>query len=133
MQSPQSKDNLARRADRRILKESGACTAEGALLEKSGNTRDDGVRKRISFEIRGRALPSPVAPAMIGCPAQTATPRVIVKAKGVAASPAKRCSKNQRRKDQEVGPGSDISVCDYISKSNNKAPRPSVPCNKWYR
>ena len=34
-------------------------------------------------------------------PVQTATQRVIVKAKGVAASPARRCSKNQRRKGQE--------------------------------
>ena len=125
-----------------VLKESGASTAEGALLEKSGNMRDDGVRKRIPFEIRVGALARPVAPAIIGCPevgpdsvdpVQTATPRVIVKAKGVAASPARRCSKNQRMKGQKVGPGSDISVCDYISKSNNEASRPSVACTKWDR
>ena len=66
-------------------------------------------------------------------PVQTATPRIIVKAKGVAESPARRCSKNQRRKGQEVGPGSDVSVCDYISKSNNEAPGPSVACTEWYR
>ena len=100
-------------------KESGASTAEGALLEKSGNTRDDGVWKRITFEVRDGALARPGAPAMIWCAevgpdsvsqVQTATSRIIVKAKGVAASPARRCSKNQRKKGQEVGPRSDISV-----------------------
>ena len=76
---------------------------------------------------------------MIGCPEigpdtvdrfQTATPRVIVKAKGVAASPTRRCSENQRRKGQEVGPRSDVTVGDDISKSNKKATRPSVACTK---
>ena len=139
VQSPQIRNNLTRKTDRRVLKESGTCTAKGALLEESGNTRDDGVRKRISFKIRDGVLAGPTSPAMVGCPeigpdtvdpAQTATSRVNVKAKGVAASSTRRCSENQRRKGQEVGPRSDVTVGDDINKSNNKATRPSVASTK---
>ena len=84
-----------------VLKESGARTAEGTLLEKSGDTSDDGVRKRIPFVVRDRALARPDASAIIRCPevgpnsvdpVQTATSRIVAQTKGVAAAPARRHS-----------------------------------------
>ena len=76
---------------------------------------------------------------MIGCPevgpdsvdpVQATTPCVVVETKGVAASPARRSSKNQRQEGEEVGPGSNVSVSDYVSKGNSKASRPGVACTR---
>ena len=130
-------DHLARGADRRVLKDSGASPAEGTLLDKSGNARYDWVWKRIQVDVRVGIFSRPAALAMIGCPevgpdsvdpVQAKALSVVVKTEGVAATPQRRSSKHQSRDGEEVRPGSNISVSDYISKGNNEAPRPGVAC-----
>ena len=135
VQSTQRRDHLARGADRRVLKESGASPSEGTLLDESGNARYDSVGKRIHVDVPGRdpyeacrACPwsgvQKSGPDSVD-PVQATTPCVVVETKGVAATPARPSSKTVTvRSVQDLTSVLAVTSARAIIRQS----RPSVAC-----
>ena len=95
--------------------------------------------KRIQVDVRVGTLTRPAALAMVGCPkvdpdsvdpVQATAPSVVVWTKGVATTISRRSSMNHRKEGEEVGPGSNISVSDYIRHldQTSRAPPGTEDC-----
>ena len=135
MKRTQRGDHLARRADRRVLKESGARPAKSAFLDQGGDPGDDGFREGVPRHVRIGALTRlatlaalrrpQVAPDAVD-PIQAPTPGIIVSPDGVPTTAPGGSSENKRREGEEVGPRAGISVRDDVGKGNDEAAGPVV-------